>query len=44
MSSGPVRVEASGDPVGEARWAALHELERRYPGLDRSGVEFQVVS
>jgi spoIIIJ-associated protein len=44
MSSGPVRVEASGDTVGEARWAALHELERRYPGLDRSGVEFQVVS
>lgn len=44
MSGGPVRVEASGDTVGEARWAALHELERRYPGLDRAAVEFQVVS
>ena len=27
-----VRVEATGETVGEARWAALHELERRYPG------------
>jgi spoIIIJ-associated protein len=44
MSGGPVRVEATGDTVGEARWAALHELERRYPGLDRTAVEFQVVS
>lgn len=44
MSGNPVRVEASGDTVGEARWAALHELERRYPGLDRAAVEFQVVS
>ncbi len=44
MSGGPVCVEASGDTVGEARWAALHELERRYPGLDRAAVEFQVVS
>jgi spoIIIJ-associated protein len=44
MSDGPVRIEASGDTVGEARWAALHELERRYPGLDRAAVEFQVVS
>jgi spoIIIJ-associated protein len=40
----PARVEATGDTVGEARWAALHELERRYPNLDRSAVEFQVVA
>jgi spoIIIJ-associated protein len=39
-----VRVEASGETVGEARWAALHELERRYPKLDRDLVEFAVLS
>jgi spoIIIJ-associated protein len=39
-----VRVEASGDTIGEARWSALHELERRHPGLDREKIEFQVVS
>lgn len=39
-----VRVEASGDTIGEARWSALHELERRHPGLDRDKIEFQVVS
>jgi spoIIIJ-associated protein len=44
MGGEQVRIEASGDTIGEARWAALHELERRYPGLDRSNVEFQVVS
>jgi spoIIIJ-associated protein len=44
MTGEPVRVEATGDTVGEARWAALHELERRYPGLNRDGVEFQIVS
>jgi spoIIIJ-associated protein len=40
----PVQVEASGETVGEARWAALHELERRFPSLDRSKVEFIVLS
>jgi spoIIIJ-associated protein len=39
-----VTVEATGETVGEARWAALHELERRYPTLDRELVEFAVVS
>jgi len=38
------RVEATGETVGEARWAALHELERRYPALDRDQVEFVVLS
>lgn len=42
--SGPVQVEATGETVGEARWAALHELERRYPALDRTAVEFVVLS
>jgi spoIIIJ-associated protein len=37
-------VEASGETVGEAKWAALRELERLVPGLDRESVEFQLVS
>jgi len=44
VSESAVRVEATGETVGEARWAALHELERRYPALDRDLVEFAVVS
>jgi len=37
-------VEATGETVGEAKWAALRELELRYPGLDKSAVQFEVVS
>jgi spoIIIJ-associated protein len=37
-------VEATGETVGEAKWAALRELERRHPGLDKSAVQFEVVS
>lgn len=44
MTEPAVRVEATGETVGEARWAALHELERRYPALDRDEVEFVVLS
>jgi spoIIIJ-associated protein len=44
MSEPAVQVEATGETVGEARWAALHELERRYPALDRTAVEFVVLS
>jgi spoIIIJ-associated protein len=39
-----VRVEATGETVGEAKWAALRELEKRHPGLDKAAVRFQVVS
>ncbi len=39
-----VSVEAAGETVGEAKWKALRELERRAPGLDRASVRFQVVS
>lgn len=39
-----VETEATGETVGEAKWAALRELERRVPDLDRSAVEFQVIS
>ena len=37
-------VEATGETVGEAKWAALRELELRYPGLDKAAVRFEVVS
>ena len=36
--------EGTGETVGEAKWAALRELERRFPGLDKASVRFQVVS
>jgi spoIIIJ-associated protein len=39
-----VRVEATGETVGEAKWAALRELEQLVPGLDRESVRFQVVT
>jgi spoIIIJ-associated protein len=39
-----LQVEASGETVGEAKWAALRELERQQPGLDKSAVRFQVVT
>lgn len=37
-------VEGTGETVGEAKWSALRELERRFPGLDRQAVEFQILS
>ena len=37
-------VEGTGETVGEAKWSALRELERRFPGLDRQAVAFQVLS
>ena len=39
-----VTVEGTGETVGEAKWAALRELELRYPGLDKAAVRFEVVS
>jgi spoIIIJ-associated protein len=36
--------EATGETVGEAKWAALRELERRHPGLDKTAVRFEVVA
>ena len=38
------QAEATGETVGEAKWAALRELERRFPGLDKSTVELVVLS
>jgi spoIIIJ-associated protein len=42
--TGTVQVEATGETVGEAKWAALRELERLRPGIDKAAVRFQVVS
>ena len=42
--NGTVRVEATGETVGEAKWAALRQLEQLVPNLDRESVEFQVVT
>jgi spoIIIJ-associated protein len=39
-----ISVEATGETVGEAKWAALRELEKQHPGLDKSAVHFQVVT
>lgn len=44
MSEGDVVVETTGETVGEAKWAALRELELRHPGIDRSAVSFEVVT
>jgi spoIIIJ-associated protein len=43
-SNTDLEVEATGETVGEAKWQALRELERKRPGLDRSQVRFQVLS
>jgi spoIIIJ-associated protein len=37
-------VEVTGETVGEAKWAALRELERMRPGLEKTAVRFQVVT
>jgi spoIIIJ-associated protein len=39
-----ISVEATGETVGEAKWAALRELEKQHPSLDKSAVHFQVVT
>ncbi len=39
-----LQVEATGETVGEAKWAALRELEKRHPSLDKASVQFQVVA
>jgi spoIIIJ-associated protein len=44
MTTQEISVEATGETVGEAKWAALRELEKQHPGLDKSAVHFQVVT
>jgi spoIIIJ-associated protein len=42
--SSELTVETTGETVGEAKWAALRELELRYPGLDKVAVQFEVLT
>lgn len=42
--SDELRVEATGETIGEAKWVALRELERLWPGVEKASVRFQVVS
>jgi len=44
MSDAQISVEATGETVGEAKWSAVRELQRRLPGLDREAITFQVVT
>jgi spoIIIJ-associated protein len=44
MSEDLRQVEATGETIGEAKWAALRELEKLHPSLDKAAVQFQVVS
>jgi spoIIIJ-associated protein len=39
-----LRIETEGETVGEAKWAALRELEKLDPAVDKSSVRFQVIS
>ncbi len=39
-----MQVETTGETVGEAKWAALRQLEKLLPGLDKTAVRFQIVS
>ena len=39
-----LQVEATGETVGEAKWAALRELERLNPAVDKASVRFEVVT
>src|SRR5919204_2342753 len=38
-----VRIEAEGESVGAAKWAAMKELERAHPGLGVEHVSFEVL-
>ena len=35
--------EGEGETVGEAKWAAMKELEPRFPGITADSVSFDVV-
>ena len=42
MSSEESVAEGSGETLGEAKWAAMKELESRFPGLTQEHVRFEV--
>ena len=37
------RASAEGASVGEAKWSAVQELQRRFPGISADDVEFEVI-
>jgi spoIIIJ-associated protein len=39
----PAVAEGTGDSLGEAKWAAMKELEPRFPGITADSVSFEVV-
>src|SRR5437773_7308743 len=39
----PTTVEADGESLGEAKWAATKELEPRFPGVTADCVHFEVL-
>jgi spoIIIJ-associated protein len=40
----PQTVQGEGESVGAAKWAAMKELERRFPGITIEHVEFEVLA
>jgi spoIIIJ-associated protein len=42
LSSDELVAEGQGDTLGEAKWAAMKELETRFPGLTQDHVSFDV--
>jgi spoIIIJ-associated protein len=44
LEADDLHAEGTGDSVGEAKWAAMKELEPRFPGITSDCVEFDVVS
>jgi spoIIIJ-associated protein len=42
-SGDAVQVEADGGSVGAAKWAAMKQLETRFPGIEVDHVEFEVL-
>ena len=42
-SHGDAQAEGEGATLGEAKWSAVKELERRFPGLDAASISFAVV-
>jgi len=43
-SEGDVRARGVGNTLGEAKWAAMKELEQRFPGVDAGSVRFEVLA
>jgi spoIIIJ-associated protein len=39
----PTRADGEGATLGEAKWSAIKELERDYPGVSADDVEFEVI-